>query len=225
MVAVVQRRYGPPSTLHLEDVPVPAPGPGEVLVRVRAASLNAKDWHIMRGEPRIARLNRSVFGARAPRVPTPGTDVAGTVAAVGDGVSRWAPGDVVVGEGIGTFAQYALAPAEHLAAVPDGVTPGQAAALPLAATTAALCIDEANPGPGRTILVNGASGGVGTFALQLAAQRRMHVTAVVSPRNVAQAERLGAATVIDYTTHDFTRGVGQYDAVLDLVGNRPLTCF
>jgi NADPH:quinone reductase-like Zn-dependent oxidoreductase len=176
----------------------------------------------MRGEPRIARLNRTVFGRSGPRVPTPGTDLAGTVVAAGDGVSRWTPGDAVTGEGTGALAEYAVVRSEQIAAVPAGVSFEQAAALPLAATTASVCVDAAIPAPGRTILVNGASGGVGTFAIQLARQQQMVVTAVVSPRNTAQATRLGADTVIDYTTDDFTRTGQQYDAVLDLVGNHSL---
>ena len=220
--AVVQDHYGSPDVLTLTEVPTPVPGRGEVLVAVRAASLNARDWHVMRGEPRMARLmDRDTFARQGPRVATRGTDLAGIVEAVGDSVTRWRPGDLVFGEGTGAFADHAVVPADQLAAIPAGVTFEQAAALPLAATTAQLCLDAAAPSPGQSILVNGASGGVGTFAIQLAQAQRLHVTAVVSTRNTALAGSLGADRVIDYTRDDFTQG-GAYDVVLDLVGNRRL---
>lgn len=221
MLAIVQDRYGSPDRLAPARIARPDPGPGEVLVAVRAASVNARDWHIMRGEPRLARLlDRATFGPRVPRNPVRGTDVAGIVESVGAGVTRWRRGDRVFGEGAGTFAEYALARHDHLAAIPDGVDFDQAAALPLAATTAALCIDAADPEPGSRMLIIGASGGVGTFALQLAKARHLHVTAVVSTRNRELAERLGADRVIDYTRDSPTGH--QYDVVVDLVGNRSL---
>jgi NADPH:quinone reductase-like Zn-dependent oxidoreductase len=222
--AVRQRRYGGPEVLELvRQQPAPAPAAGEVRVRVHAASLNARDWHVMRGEPRVARLmDRAVFGRRAPREPVRGTDLAGVVNAVGDGVTRWAVGDAVFGEGAGTFADYALAAEGQLAALPAGMSFAEAAATPLAASTALLCLDEAGLEPGDTVLVNGASGGVGTFAIQVAKAMGMHVTAVVSSRNVELAESLGADEVIDYTVDDFTRTGRSYDAVVDLVGNRRL---
>ncbi len=219
-LAVVQDRYGSPDSLTLTRIPKPAPGAGEVLVRVHAASVNARDWHIMRGEPRLARLlDPATFGPRGPRVSVRGTDVAGIVEAVGEGVTRWKLGDRVFGEGTGTFAEHALARDTQLATIPSGVAFDLAAALPLAATTAALCINAADPVPGSTMLIIGASGGVGTFAIQLAKARQLHVTAVVSTRNREQAESLGADRVIDYTTD---RVAGQYDVVVDLVGNRSL---
>jgi NADPH:quinone reductase-like Zn-dependent oxidoreductase len=144
------------------------------------------------------------------------------VAAVGADVTRWKPGDAVFGEGMGTFAEYALASADQLAEVPAGMPLEQAAALPLAATTALLCLDEAALTPGGEVLVNGASGGVGTFAVQLAKAMGLHVTAVVSRRNVSLARSLGADEVVDYTVTDFTRTGHTYDAVVDLVGNRRL---
>jgi NADPH:quinone reductase-like Zn-dependent oxidoreductase len=221
--AVVQHRYGSPDTLTVSSVPKPIPGPDEVLVRIRAASINARDWHEMRGEPRVARLlARDTFGLRGPRRATRGTDLAGIVESVGAGVTRWQPGDAVFGEGAGTLAEHAVAMADQLAAIPNGVTFEQAAALPLAATTAHLCVGAADPAPGTSILINGASGGVGTFAIQVAKSKQMHVTAVVSPRNSELAQRLGADQVIDYTRHDFTHDRAQYDVVLDLVGNRRL---
>lgn len=221
--AIVQHRYGPPDLLRPQEIPQPVPGPGEVLVRVRAASINARDWHVMRGEPRLARMvDRETFGLVRPRVAVRGTDLAGTVRAVGAGVARWQPGDRVFGEGIGTLAQYAVASDEQLAAVPESVSFEEAAAIPLAATTAAACLESASPTPGQTILVNGASGGVGTFAIQLAKVMGLKVTAVVSTRNVALARELGADHVIDYRAADFTCHPDRYDIVLDLVGNRPL---
>ena len=221
--AVVQHRYGSPDTLTVSPVPTPTPEPDEVLVRIRAASINARDWHEMRGEPRLARLlARDTFGLRRPRLATRGTDLAGIVEAVGASVTRWRPGDAVFGEGAGTLAEHAVAPSDQLAAIPNGVTFEHAATLPLAATAAHLCLSAADPEPGSSILINGASGGVGTFAIQIAKSKQMHVTAVVSARNTDLARRLGADHVIDYTKHDFTRDHGQYDVVLDLVGNRSL---
>ena len=220
---VVQHRYGPPDVLELTRVPTPTPGPGEVLVRVAAASINARDWHVMRGEPRIARLlDRGSFGLRRPRVATRGTDLAGTVEAIGDDVTRWQVGDRVFGEGTATLADHAVAKADQLASIPMTVGFDEAAAMPLAATTALLCLEAAAPAPGASILVNGGSGGVGTFAIQLAKAMRLHVTAVVSPRNMALASSLGADRLIDYTTEDFTLAGREYDLVVDLVGNRGL---
>jgi NADPH:quinone reductase-like Zn-dependent oxidoreductase len=221
--AVTQGRYGGPEVLTLTHRPVPRPGPGQVLVRVHAASVNARDWHVMRGEPRLARLmDRTVFARRGPRVATRGTDLAGVVEAVGAGVTRWQPGDEVFGEGTGTFADHALAADDQLAALPAGLSFEHAAALPLAAVTALLCVEEARPATRGTILVNGASGGVGTFALQIAKHLQLHVTAVVSPRHVDLVRSLGADDVVDYTSTDFTQTGRAYDAVVDLVGNRRL---
>lgn len=219
--AVVQATYGSPAALSLARVPRPTPAPGEVLVEVHAASVNARDWHIMRGEPRLARLlDPATFGRRGPRVPTRGTDLAGVVVAVGEGAG-WQPGDRVFGEGTATFARHAVARADQLAAIPAGIGFEAAAAVPLAATTAALGVDAADPATGSSILINGASGGVGSFAIQLAKAKGLHVTAVVSSRNLAQARGLGADQVIDYTT-DSVCGENRYDVVLDLVGNLSL---
>jgi NADPH:quinone reductase-like Zn-dependent oxidoreductase len=221
--AVIQHRYGSPDVLTLGRVSTPAPGPDEVLVAVKAASVNARDWHIMRGEPRLARLmDPATFRIRRPRVAVRGTDIAGVVEAVGAGVTRWRPGDAVFGEGSGTFAEHAVVAADKLAAIPAGTSFDEAATLPLAATTALLCLRAADPQPGGTALINGASGGVGTFALQLARTMGLRTTAVVSPRNAAQARHLGANHVVDYTTHDFTRTGHRYHLVIDLVGNRRL---
>ena len=221
--AVTQTKYGGPDVLQVTERPRPEPGAGQVLVRVHAASVNARDWHVMRGEPRVARLmDRTLFGRRGPRVAVRGTDFAGVVEAVGAGVTLWRPGDAVFGEGVGTFAEYAVAPANQVAAVPAGTTFEQAAALPLAAATALLCLDETGLGGGGRVLINGASGGVGTFAVQAAKAMGLHVTAVVSTRNVGPVESLGADEVVDYTATNFTRCGWTWDAVVDLVGNHRL---
>ena len=220
---VLQNRYGSPDVLHIGRLPRPSPGPGQVLVRVEAASVNARDWHVMRGEPRLARLlDRGTFALRRPRVATRGTDLAGTVEAVGGDVTRWRVGDHVFGEGTATFADHAAVPADQLAPLPSGLGFDEAATLPLAGTTALLCLDAANPAPGQSVLVNGASGGVGTFAIQVAKAMNLEVTAVVSTRNVALAKSMGADRVIDYTVEDFTHTGIQHDVVVDLVGNRGL---
>lgn len=221
MRALVQDAYGSPDRLRLGQVAVPVPGPGQVLVRVHASSVNARDWHIMRGEPRVARLlDRSVFGRDAPQVRIRGTDFAGVVDAVGDAVTRWRPGDLVFGEADAAWAELTLASQDSIAQVPPTMELGEAAALPLAGTTALMCLSAARLRHGDHVLINGASGGVGTFALQMARARGMNVTAVCSARNAAQAKALGAETVIDYRTRDFCDTSERYDAVLDLVGNR-----
>lgn len=221
--AVVQRRFGPPSRLAVRDVPMPRPTGEQVLVRVAAASVNAQDWHIMRGEPRIARLLApAVFRLRSPRQETRGTDFAGTVVAVGPEVTRWRPGDRVFGQGTGTFAEYAVAESDEIASLPSGLDATQAAAIPLAAATALQCLESGARTAGTTILVNGASGGVGTYAVQIARTMGLRVTAVVSPRHIELAKRLGAEKVVDYTAADFAELGRQFDVVLDLVGNRSL---
>lgn len=223
MLAVAQHRYGGPGALAVERVPIPSPAGDEVLVRVHAASVNARDWHVMRGEPRIARLMApGTFRLHRPRVAIRGTDLAGVVVAVGPDVTRWRPGNRVLGEGSGTFAEHAIASAGQLAAIPDGVPVEPAAALPLAATTALECLIAATPHAGQGLLINGASGGVGTFAIQIARALGLHVTAVASRRNADLARRLGAERVIDYATADFTATGEQHDILLDLVGNRSL---
>jgi NADPH:quinone reductase-like Zn-dependent oxidoreductase len=221
MRALVQHTYGSPDVLEVAAVPTPTPGPGQVRVRVAAASVNARDWHIMRGEPRLARLlDRTVFGRAAPRVAIRGTDFAGTVDAVGAGVTRWQPGDPVFGEADAALAEYVVASQELVAPVPPGTSFEQAAALPLAANTALMCLRAGDPTPGARLLINGASGGVGTFAIQLATTMGLHITAVCSARNAELARSLGADSVIDYTVEDFCAAPDRYDMVLDLVGNR-----
>ncbi|MHA6782031.1 NAD(P)-dependent alcohol dehydrogenase [Pseudonocardia saturnea] len=221
MRALVQDAYGSPDVLEVAAVPMPTPGPGQVRVRVATASVNARDWHIMRGEPRLARLlDRTVFGRSAPRVAIRRTDFAGTVDAVGAGVTRWRPGDPVFGEADAALAEYVVASEALVGRVPAGASFPQAAALPLAANTALMCLRGGDPTPGARLLINGASGGVGTFAVQLAKTMGLHVTGVCSARNAAQARSLGADSVIDYDVEDFCAGPDRYDMVLDLVGNR-----
>ncbi|GHJ11382.1 NADPH:quinone reductase [Micromonospora humidisoli] len=222
MRAIVQDRYGPPETLTLAEVDVPVPAADEVLVRVEAAALNAYDWHVMRGDPRMARL---ALGPTRPRARIRGRDVAGRVEAVGIDVRDLRPGDAVfadLGDADGAFAEYVCAPATLVAPRPANLTAPQAAALPLAGVTALQGLrDAGRVGPGQRVLVNGASGGVGTLAVQLARVLGATVTGVCSTRNVELVRSLGCAHVIDYTRADFTRG-GRYDVVFDLVGNRSL---
>jgi len=224
MTALVQDHYGSADVLRLAEVATPALAPGTVLVRVRATSVNARDWHLMRGEPRIARtLDRNTFGRSAPRERIRGTDFAGTVVAIGDGVTRWRPGDAVFGESDGAIADYVAAAEDVTAAIPPGATFEEAAAVPLAANTALTCLRAGNPKAGDTILINGASGGVGTFAVQLATWMGLYVTAVYSTRNADLVRSEGAETIIDYTQEDFSvPGRRPFDLILDLVGNRTL---
>ncbi len=223
MKALVQDIYGTSDVLRIEDVDRPEPTHGEVLVRIVAASVNAADWHIMRGEPRIARLmDRSIFGRTGPRERIRGRDLAGTIEALGPGVTGWQVGDPVLGEADATFAQYATVAEGCLARKPEALPFEDAAALPLAAVTADLCLARGRVEEGDRVLVVGASGGVGTFAVQLAAARGATVTGVCSTRNVDLVTSLGATEVVDYTADDFTRTGVTYDCVLDLVGNRTL---
>ncbi|GAA3384744.1 NAD(P)-dependent alcohol dehydrogenase [Cryptosporangium minutisporangium] len=222
MKAVVHHAYGSPDVLRFADVDTPSPGAGEVVVRTHAASVNARDWHLLRGDPYLARLLAPELGLRAPRQPIRGTDFAGTVEAVGSGVTRLRPGDEVFGESPGAFAEYVLAPADVVDVKPANLTFEQAAALPLAANTALMGLREADAQPGQSVLINGASGGVGTFATQLAAEFGADVTGVCSPRNAELVRSLGAGRVVDYTREDFTDQGRRYDVVFDLVGNRSL---
>jgi len=227
MKAIVQERYGSPEVLSLREVPKPVPADDEVLVEVRAASVNARDWHVMRGDPYLARLaDRRTFGRRGPRFPIRGTDFAGRVAAVGAAVTDFRVGDEVYGDTVvgGAFAEYVTIPARTLAPKPAKLTFEQAAAVPLAGSTALMGVRDAGGiRPGQRVLVNGASGGVGTFAVQIARTLGADVTAVCSTRNVDLVRSLGADRVVDYTRDDFARaGQQRYDVVFDLVGNRSL---
>ncbi|MFK4103273.1 NAD(P)-dependent alcohol dehydrogenase [Streptomyces sp. NPDC019531] len=220
MKAVVQDGYGSVDTLELREVDQPVPAAGEVLVRVHAASVNAYDWHYLRGDPKMARL---AFGLRAPKVRIRGRDFAGRVEAVGPEVKGLRPGDEVYGEADGTFAEFVCAKDSETDLKPAGLTFEQAAAIPLAANTALIGLrDLAGLKAGQSLLVNGASGGVGTFAVQIAKAYGAEVTAVCSARNVELVGSLGADQIVDYTREDFARAGRRYDVVLDLVGNRSL---
>jgi NADPH:quinone reductase-like Zn-dependent oxidoreductase len=228
MKAIVQERYGSPDVLTFSDVDEPTPAANEVLVRVRAASVNAYDWHVMRGDPYVARLAApTVFGLRGPKHRIRGRDVAGVVEAVGAEVTLWKTGDEVycdAGDAQGAFAELVSVPAELLDVKPANLTFEQAAAVPIAANTALVGLrDVANIQIGQRLLINGASGGVGTYAVQLGKAFGAHVTAVCSTRNVELAQELGADVVVDYRQEDFTKRTTRYDVVLDLVGNRSLT--
>ena len=223
MRALGQDRYGPPDVLKVVEVSRPVPAKDEVLVHVEASSVNARDWHIMRGEPRMARLlDRSVFSRTSPRVPIRGTDVAGTIVAVGSDVTRWRRGDRVFGEADGAWAEYVVAAQDAVAGMPPGLSVEEAAALPLAGTTALMCLSAGEAPSGGRLLVNGASGGVGTFVVQMAHDLGLHVTAVCSARNAEQARLMGANVVVDYAGEDFCATSERYDMVVDLVGNRPV---
>ncbi|MFE5894559.1 NAD(P)-dependent alcohol dehydrogenase [Streptomyces sp. NPDC056462] len=220
MKAVIQDRYGSADVLEFRDIDRPVPATNEVLVRVHAASVNAYDWHFMRGDPLIG---RGMMGLRRPKARVRGRDFAGTVEAVGAGVTGLEPGDEVYGEADGAFAEYVCARDSEVGPKPANLTFEQAAAIPLAGNTALIGLrDVARVQPGQTVLVNGASGGVGTFAVQLGKAYGAEVTAVCSTRNVDLVRSLGADRVVDYTLEDFTLGEKRYDVVLDLVGNRSL---
>jgi NADPH:quinone reductase-like Zn-dependent oxidoreductase len=221
MKAIVQDRYGAPDVLELREIDQPVPGASDVLVRVHAAAVNARDWHLMRGDPYAARLmDKATFGRRGPKQPVRGTDFAGVVESVGKGVTTFKPGDQVFGEAQAAFAEYVCAPQTLLAHKPAALTFEQAAAFPLAANTALMGLRDLRPD--QHLLVNGASGGVGTFAVQIAKAYGAEVTGVCSTRNVDLIRDLGADHVIDYTSTDFTQARAQYDVLLDLVGNRSL---
>jgi NADPH:quinone reductase-like Zn-dependent oxidoreductase len=217
MKAIVQRRFGPPDVLELREVEKPAIGDGDVLVRVRASSVNPADWHVIRGRPFLVRL--AGYGLRTPKKPVPGSDVAGVVEAVGAAVTTFRPGDDVYGFGRGAYAEYAAASADRLVPKPATLTFDQAAAVPLAATTAIQGLrDTGLLRAGQQVLVIGASGGVGTFAIQIAKALGAEVTGVCSTRNVEMVRSIGADRVIDYTRDDLLRGGERYDLILQLAG-------
>jgi NADPH:quinone reductase-like Zn-dependent oxidoreductase len=222
MKAIVQERFGPPEILRLVDADRPVLGVDDVLVRVHAAAVNPYDWHMMRGDPRIARLMGAV-GLTKPKARGVGIDVAGRVEAVGADVRELRPGDEVLGFCVGAFAEYARAKADKVVPKPASLTFEQAAAVPLAALTALQGIrDVGQVRAGHRVLVNGAAGGIGTCAVQIATALGAEVTGVCSTGNVELVRSLGAADVVDYTTEDFTDRRGHYDVILDNVGNRPL---
>jgi NADPH:quinone reductase-like Zn-dependent oxidoreductase len=217
--AYFYRDYGSPDVLRLEEIEKPVPGDEQVLVKVRAASVNPLDWHYMEGTPYIVRLME--FGLLKPKVPRLGVDMAGQVEAVGKRVTQFKPGDEVFGQKFGAFGEYVLVREDRALVIkPAGVTFEQAAALPVAAITALQGLrDKGKVKPGQKVLINGASGGVGTFAVQLAKTMGAEVTGVCSGRNVELVQSLGADHVIDYTKEDYTRNGQRYDVMLDNVGN------
>jgi NADPH:quinone reductase-like Zn-dependent oxidoreductase len=220
MRAAVQHRYGPPSVLELTEARRPLPGRGDVLVQVGAASVHPGDYFVLTGQPYVVRL---AFGLRRPRHGIPGRDLAGVVAAVGTDVTALRPGDTVFGwSTTGTLAEYACVPEDNVVAVPAELSVVDAAAVPTSALTALQALRTiANVQPGQTVLVTGASGGVGSFAVQIAKAFGAEVTGVCSTRNVDLVRSLGADHVIDYTRTDFTRTQKRYDIILDNVETQP----
>jgi len=217
MKAIVYSEFGPPDVLTLTEIAKPVPKDREVLVKVRAAAANPLDWHFIRGEPRVMRL----MGKPSNRIP--GVDFAGQVEAVGASVTQVRAGDEVFGMGTGTFAEYACANANNVALKPKAITFEQVASMPVAACTALLAVrDHGRLQPGQRVLVNGAAGGVGTFAVQIAKALGGHVTGVCSTRNVKLVRSIGADRVIDYTVEDFASNGARYDLVLHVAGNRSL---
>jgi NADPH:quinone reductase-like Zn-dependent oxidoreductase len=220
MQAIVYDGYGTADVLRLAAIEKLLPLDHQVLVRVRAAAANPLDWHYMRGTPYIMRLDSGLLKPKSNRV---GVDVAGEVVAVGKNVTRFKPGDRVFGTGRGAFAEYVLASEKNLVLKPASVSFEQAAAVPIAALTALQGLrDKGHIRAGQKVLINGASGGVGTFAVQIAKSFGAEVTGVCSTRNVELVRSIGADHVIDYTKEDFTQGDVQYDLILDNVGNHPL---
>ncbi len=218
MGAVHQPCYGGPELLLLERLRIPVPADSELLVRVHAAGVNPLDWHYLRGEPYIMRL---MTGLGAPDDRAFGADFAGVVAAVGDSVSQYAPGDSVFGSRSGAYGEYLVVrETGGVAHMPSGVSFEQAAAMPVAASTALQALrDRAHVARGDRVLVNGASGGVGTFAVQIAKSLGAHVTGVASTRNMELLQSLGADATVDYTQTDFTQDTARYDVIIDMVGN------
>jgi NADPH:quinone reductase-like Zn-dependent oxidoreductase len=227
MQAIVQRGYGlPEQVLGLDDIDRPAPGDDDVLIRMRATSVNTPDWLAVTGIPYLLRLQ---FGIAGPSAPVRGSDIAGIVHSVGKNVTDLRPGDEVFGSlwnnsksSVGTFAQYTVAPASRLITKPASLSFEEAAAAVMSGVTALLAIrDVGRTGPGTRVLINGASGGVGTFAVQIAKSLGAYVTGVCSARNAEFVQALGADDIIDYTRTDYTRGTRRYDVILDNVLNHP----
>ena len=225
MKALIYERYGPPETLRMAEVDQPAPTGDQVLVKVLAASVNAADWHMLRGRPLFS---RATLGLLRPKHQVLGVDVAGRVEAVGRDVTGFQPGDEVYANllehGSGGFAEYVSVPVEVMALKPASLSFEEAAAVPMAAVTALQGLGHHGPlQAGQQVLVNGATGGVGSFAVQLAKAAGAEVTAVTSTGNLELVRSLGADQVIDYTKEDFTRAGRRYDLILDTVGNRSVS--
>ncbi len=220
MKAAVYSRYGPPDVLQVKDIEKPVPKDDEILIEVRAASVNPLDWHFMRGTPYFVRI---MAGLRKPKDTRLGVDVAGQVEAVGSNVTRFKPGDQVFGSCRGAFAEYACASESALVTKPNNMTFEQAASVNVAAITALQGLrDKGQIQPGQKVLIVGAAGGVGTFAVQIAKSFGADVTGVCSTRNVDMVRSIGADQVIDYTREDFTKSGQRYDLFFDCVGNHSL---
>jgi NADPH:quinone reductase-like Zn-dependent oxidoreductase len=222
MKAIIFEKYGSPEVLQLREIDRPVVDDDAVLVRVRAASVNALDWHRMRGWPFLVRMSD---GLRKPKDSALGVDMAGQVEAVGRNVTRFQVGDEVFGARTGAFAEYVRgSERSSFASKPAGLSFEQAAAVPVAATTALQGLrDKGQLQPGQHVLINGAAGGVGTFAVQIAKAFGAHVTGVCSTRNLEMVRSIGADQVIDYTRDDFTKGGERYDLILDIAGSRSLS--
>jgi len=221
MKAILYTKYGPPDVLQLQEVEKPTPKEDEVLVKVQAASVNAADWHALSADILLIRVMGS--GLRKPKDPRLGIDLAGRVEAVGSGVTQFQPGDEVYGGGAGSFAEYAVARESRLVLKPTAMSFEAAAAIPVAALTALQGLrDSGHIRPGEKVLIYGAAGGVGSFAVQIAKSFGAEVTAVCSPRNLDQARSMGADHVIDYTRENFTRNGQQYDLILAINGYYPI---
>ena len=220
MRAITQPSYGDSRVLRLQEIPRPTAGDGEVLIRVRAAGLDRGTEHLMTGKPYAVRL---ASGIRRPRNPVPGRDVAGTIADVGSGVTRFSPGDEVYGVAPGSFAEYAVASPDKLAPKPADLSFPEAAVVPISAGTALQAlVDVGKVQPGQSLLVTGASGGVGSYAVQLGRILGAEVTGVCSPAKLDYVAGLGAHHVLDYTREDWAAGVRRYDLILDVAGNPPI---
>lgn len=223
MKAIVNTQYGSPDVLRMLEVAKPTPKENEVLIRIHAAAVNAADWHLLKADPFLVRLQ---FGLFKPKLTILGADIAGRVEAVGQNVTKFKVGDEVFGDisssGWGGYAEYAAVREDVLVLKPANITFEEAAAVPMAAVTALLGLKAGNIQPGKTVLINGASGGVGTFAVQIAKAFGAEVTAVCSTRNVELARSLGADHVIDYTKEDFTKSGKQYDLILAANGYHSL---
>lgn len=221
MKAIVYRSYGSPDVLRYEDIEKPTPGDDDVLVAVRAASVNPYDSHLIRADPFLLRI---AFGLRRPKHPRLGVDFAGRVEAVGSSITRFKPGDEVFGAARGAFGEYVCAQDSRLALKPQKVTFAQAASVPIAGVTALQGLrDRGKVQPGQKVLINGAAGGVGTFAVQIAKAFGAYVVGVCSTRNLDLVRSIGADEVIDYTKEDFTKSGSHYDLLFDCVSNHSLT--
>jgi NADPH:quinone reductase-like Zn-dependent oxidoreductase len=228
MKAVVQNRYGPPEVLQLGEIAVPVASNDQLLVRVHAASIHADVWHVMRGVPYVLRIMGA--GLRAPKDLVPGTDLSGVVERVGKDVTRFRPGDEVFGQSLvanlwrhgGAFAEYAAVPEARFERKPAALTFEQAAAVPTSGSLAVQVVrDEGRVGAGQHVLINGAGGAVGTFAVQLATSFGAHVTGVDRAEKLDTVRSIGADRVLDPAVEDFTRSGERYDAIIDIAGNHP----